>query len=136
MTLRPEQLRELVRYRMDQARETVREAKILLAEDAWRGAASRAYYAMFYSALALMATRRLIASKHSGVIALFDREFVKKGLLPQALSRSFRLAFNLRQKYDYAEIVEPDQEGSGEKVEEAETFVTTVAEFLRSEGFD
>jgi uncharacterized protein (UPF0332 family) len=136
MTPRHEQLHALVRYRIAQADETVREARILLAQELWRGATNRAYYAMFYSALALMAGRQLTASKHSGVIALFDREFVKRGLLPRTLSRSLRSAFNLRQKYDYGEIVEPDREGAHEMVKEAETFISTVAEFLRSEGFD
>jgi uncharacterized protein (UPF0332 family) len=47
--VKPEQLQELVRYRVDQAEETLREAEILLAETALRGAINRAYYAMFYA---------------------------------------------------------------------------------------
>jgi len=135
MTFQPEQLHALVRYRMDQAHETVREAKILLDQDAWRGATNRAYYAMFYAVLALMATRQLSASKHSGVLALFDREFVKPGLLPRTLSRLLRLAFNRRQRYDYGEIVEPDHQGAREMLDDAGTFVNAVDEFLRSEGY-
>ena len=135
MTFRPEQVRALVRYRMEQARETVREAQILLDHHAWRGATSRAYYAMFYAALALLATRQLSASKHSGVLALFDREFVKPGLLPRTLSRSLRIAFNRRQRYDYGEIVEGDHQGARQMVDESRTFVRTVEEFLRSEGY-
>lgn len=134
MTFQPEQVRALVRYRMDQAHETIGEAKILLDRGAWRGATSRAYYAMFYAVLALLATRQLSVSKHSGVLALFDREFVKRGLLPRTLSRSLRLAFDRRQRYDYGEIVEPDHEGAQEMVDDAEAFVSTVEEFLRSEG--
>jgi len=135
MTFQPEQLRALVHYRMGQAHETVREARILLEQDAWRGATSRAYYAMFYGVLALMATRQLSASKHSGVLALFDREFVKAGLLPRALSRSLRLAFDRRQRYDYGEIVECDRQGAREMVDNARAFVSTVEEFLRSQGY-
>jgi uncharacterized protein (UPF0332 family) len=46
--MRPGQLEDLLRYRMEQAHETLREAKILLNESALRGAINRAYYAMFY----------------------------------------------------------------------------------------
>ncbi|HVG11067.1 MAG TPA: HEPN domain-containing protein [Thermoanaerobaculia bacterium] len=47
---------------MEQAVETLREATLLLDESAWRGAQNRAYYAMFYAVLALLATRQLGSS--------------------------------------------------------------------------
>jgi len=80
--MKPEQLEDLLRYRMEQAYETLREAEILLNESALRGAINRAYYAMFYALLALLATKRLGTSKHSGALALFDREFVRPGCFP------------------------------------------------------
>ena len=85
--MKPEQLRDLVRYRMEQARETLAEAAILRDAGAFRGAVSRSYYAMFYTLLGLLATRQLGASKHTGAIALFDREFVKTGIFPPELSQ-------------------------------------------------
>jgi uncharacterized protein (UPF0332 family) len=45
--MNPEQLEDLLRYRMEQAHETLREVEILLDEAALRGAVNRAYYAMF-----------------------------------------------------------------------------------------
>jgi uncharacterized protein (UPF0332 family) len=132
----PEQLRALVRYRLEQAGETLREASLLLAESAWRGAQNRAYYAMFYAVLALLATRQLGSSKHSGVLGLFDREFVKPGLLPRALSRSLRLAFNRRQSWDYGEVTELDPEEVTETVAEAKLFVQAIEEFLHESGFE
>jgi hypothetical protein len=47
--MKPEQLEELLCYRMEQANETLREAEILLKESALRGTINRAYYAMFYA---------------------------------------------------------------------------------------
>jgi uncharacterized protein (UPF0332 family) len=44
--MKPEQLENLLHYRMEQARETLREAEILLNESALRGAINRAYYAI------------------------------------------------------------------------------------------
>ena len=89
--MKPEQLEDLLFYRIEQARETLREAEILLNESALRGAINRAYYAMFYALLALLATKQLGTSKHSGALALFDREFVKAGVFPRELSRSLHL---------------------------------------------
>lgn len=56
MNRSPEQLQALVRYRLQQAAETLREASLLLDQSAWRGAQNRAYYAMFYAVLALLAS--------------------------------------------------------------------------------
>jgi hypothetical protein len=41
--MKPEQMEDLLRYRMEQAHETVREAEILLDQSALRGAVNRAY---------------------------------------------------------------------------------------------
>ncbi|HEX6899157.1 MAG TPA: HEPN domain-containing protein [Thermoanaerobaculia bacterium] len=122
-------------YRLEQAVETLHEASLLLDQSAWRGAQNRAYYAMFYAVLALLATRQLSSSKHSGVLGLFDREFVKPGLLPKELSRSLRLAFNRRQSWDYGEVGELDPEEITEMVAEAKLFVQAIEEFLREGGF-
>ncbi|MBE9174588.1 HEPN domain-containing protein [Synechocystis salina LEGE 06155] len=71
--MRNQQLALLVEYRLGQADETLREAKILLEQLAFRGSINRSYYAMFYATSALLATRQLGTSKHSGIISLFDR---------------------------------------------------------------
>lgn len=62
----------LVKYRLTRARESVDEA-LLLAEDShWNTCANRLYYACFYAVNALLASRGLAASKHTGVRGLPD----------------------------------------------------------------
>ena len=130
--MKPEQVRDLLRYRIAQANETLREAEILLNETALRGAVNRSYYAMFYALLALLATKQLGTSRHSGAIRLFDREFVKTGLFPKELSRSLRVAFNRRQTHDYSELAEVDQQTAEETLTSAKTFVAAIESYLRS----
>ena len=130
--MNPEQLDALLQYRLQQAHETLREATILLNESALRGAVNRAYYAMFYALLALLATKQLGTSKHSGALALFDREFVKTGVFPRELSRALRLAFNLRQTHDYGEMLEVDQQTAETTLTEARVFVEAIETYLSS----
>ena len=132
--MKAEQLEGLLRFRMEQAHETLREAEILLEQAALRGAVNRAYYAMFYALLGLLATRQLGASKHSGAITLFDREFVKAGLFPRELSRALHLASDRRQRYDYGEMIPITGEIAGETVRDARTFVVAVETHLRAAG--
>ena len=128
-------LGELVRLRMWQAKETLHEAQILAAEHAGPGAISRAYYPMFYAVLAALATKGLGSSKHSGAISLFDREFVKRGDLPKALSRSLHMAFEHRQQTDYGELTQPDDPAVTRVIEEAQTFIQDVEAHMESQGF-
>jgi len=59
---------------------------------------------MFYAVLSLLAIGEHQVSKHSGVITIFDREFVKKGIFEQELSKWLHEAFDLRQRADYTEM--------------------------------
>ncbi len=129
------QLQLLVQYRFIQAEETLREAEILLHQSAFRGSVNRSYYAMFYAVSGLLATRGLGTSKHSGIISLFDREFVKTGVLPKALSRSLHKAFDQRQASDYGEMLTPDQELAEHLLAQAREFVDEIKMQLIRLGF-
>jgi len=130
-----ERLRELVRLRLQQAAETLREAQILNAEHTGRGAVNRAYYAMFYAVLATLATKGLGSSKHSGAISLFDREFVKSGAFPKELSRSLHMAFERRQQADYGEFVQLDEAAVTRVIQEADTFIRSVRAYMEAQSF-
>jgi len=76
-----EKIQTLIRCRLEQADEPLSAAAINLAHDFHRSAVNRAYYAMFYAVLALLASRQLETSRHSGAISQFDQLFVKVGAL-------------------------------------------------------
>ena len=69
-------IRERVNYRIEQAEESLEAARLLHEKALERPSLNRAYYAMFYAVLALLATQKRETSKHSGAIALFDLEYV------------------------------------------------------------
>lgn len=133
--MKDSQLRLLVKYRLSEAAETLREAKLLLRESGFRGSINRSYYAMFYALLGLLATKGLGTSKHSGVISLFDREFVKTGIFPKELSRSLHRAFDERQANDYGEMLEPDLELAESIFLQAEKFIQDIKNYLSKLGF-
>ncbi len=100
--MKEEEIKSLIKYRLDQAETALEDARFLLSGGrSPQGIINRAYYAMFYAALALLQKIGMVPSKHTGVISLFDTEFVLKGIFPQELSRNFHKAFELRQVSDY-----------------------------------
>lgn len=96
-----EKIQALIRYRLEQAAEAVAAAELNLANGLQRSAVNRAYYAMFYAVLALLAARQTETSRHSGAIAQFDELYVKPGLLRKEFSRWLHDAFLHRQSVDY-----------------------------------
>jgi uncharacterized protein (UPF0332 family) len=124
------QLQLLVKYRLQEAEETLREAHLLLEQSGLRGSINRSYYAMFYALMALLATKGLGTSKHSGVVSLFDREFVKTGIFSKDLSKSLHRAFDERQANDYGEMLEPDFELANTLFNQAQVFVNEIKQYL------
>ena len=122
---------QLIAYRPNQANETLDEANTLYQESLWRGTINRAYYAMFYAVLALTVLRQYETSKHSGVIAFFDREFVKAGIFPKELSKILHLAFNRRQTNDYGEIFTISADEAKQALADAQKFVMAIENYLK-----
>ncbi len=117
----------LIRYRLGQAEASIKEAQVLLDEGmSLRSVMNRLYYAMFYAVLALLASKQLAASKHSGVISLFHREFVKTGLVSVEVAKHINIAFDLRNKSDYRDFVVPEESRVRELLKEADVFIKTI----------
>ncbi len=69
----------LFTYRLQEAEETLADAvQMLEGSCSPRSIVNRAYYAMFYTVLALFIRFETIhkTSKHSGIIGIFNKEFV------------------------------------------------------------
>ena len=130
-----EKQKQLAQYRVQQARESLDEARFLLAGGkSARSVINRAYYAMFYSVLALLLYEEFSSSKHSGVLSYFNRRFIKTGVFDKSLGLWLGKAFELRQRMDYRERVEPAREQATLVLDQADHFVKTVAAHLAAAG--
>ena len=64
---------QLILYRIEQAKETLQDAHLLFnGEGSLQSIINRAYYAMFYSTLALLTTLEKGSSKHSGASSCLE----------------------------------------------------------------
>ncbi len=118
--------RALVNYRMEQSTSALASANTLLDAGLFRDSVNRAYYSAFYAVLALLCMKGLGTSKHSGAIALFDREFVKPGVFTKSLSVFLHKAFDMRQEADYSEMSAIDEQDAREAILGAEDFVSQI----------
>jgi uncharacterized protein (UPF0332 family) len=96
----------------------------------FRIAISRAYYAMFYAASALLATKGETRSKHGAVIAAFGLHFVKTGLIEPEYGRLLSQSFEQRQDSDYDLTYFADEASAGDAIQNAQRFVDRMERYL------
>ncbi|NJE54990.1 MULTISPECIES: HEPN domain-containing protein [unclassified Thermococcus] len=120
---------------LEKAERSLEASKTLLEKGFYAFALSRAYYTMFYCAEAILLTKGIRVSKHSAVIALLGREFVKTGEVPHRFFTHLRTAFNLRQTADYSFVVDITEEEARENIRRAEEFLEFTRRYLISKGF-
>ena len=101
--------KELVKYRLDRAKEALEEAVLLADNSKWNTCVNRLYYSCFYAVTALLAKNNMSSSKHTGVRSLFNLHFVKSNKVPRELAQIYNDLFEKRQEGDYIDFVKFDE---------------------------
>lgn len=126
---------EAVLAYLDGARDALQGAQYDLDGGFYGIAASRAYYAFFYAATALLLTLDISRSKHAGVLAAFREHFVKAGTLPPEDSYAYGEAFELRNVADYEMLGTVDDGLARTAIENASRFVERCQAYLAEKGY-
>lgn len=108
----------------------LREARALHDAELPYGAASRAYYATFHAARALLFSAGLEVGSHRGVVNLLGEHFVRPGRLSPELARLVSRMHADRHDADYlAQAVFTTRE-SADALADAERFLDAAKELL------
>jgi uncharacterized protein (UPF0332 family) len=121
---------ELVSYRLQKARETLEDARILADAARWNPCVNRLYYACFYAVSALLIQEGLSSTKHTGLRSLFNRHFVKTNKVPKEKARIFNDLFERRQEGDYVDFVSFEESQVLSWLPETEAFVQYLAALI------
>jgi uncharacterized protein (UPF0332 family) len=116
-------------YRMRQTEETLAEAvRMLETGFSPRSIVNRSYYAMFYAVLALFIHFNTPhkTSKHSGVIGIFNKEFIHTGKLDARFAKMLYDLFDERMELDYRDFADVSGEDARNAVAAAEEFVSAI----------
>jgi len=118
---------------LQRAEISIKAAKDMIEKEYYDIAASRAYYAAFYAASALLLKENIDTSKHSGVIASIHRLFVKEGKINKEQGKNLNWLFELRGVGDYG-VSEHVSSGEAYKsIKFAEEFLAVAINLLNSE---
>jgi len=122
---------DLAKYRLEKAKNTLSYAKSYVDDTTLDSTVNRIYYAMFYAVNALLITKELYSSKHSGVRSIFNREIVNEGLIEKQWGEFFTDMFDRRQKGDYKDFVKFEKQDVEEWLKKSEEFINKIEQLLQ-----
>lgn len=121
---------------MAKARKSLDAARALADDGYYDFAVSRAYYAMFYVAEALLAHLGQAYGKHAAVIAAFGREYAKTQRLDPKFHQWLIAAQNLRNTGDYGIDAPVTEQDANTVCQWADDFISAAEQRLAAESGD
>ena len=123
----------LSEYRLEKAKQALKNALLDFENESLMGAANRSYYAIFHTIRAVLALDGFDSKKHSGVIAYFREKYVKTKKFDAIFSDYIRIAFEIRNDCDYEDFFNISPEEVDEQIKNAACFIETVERYLVEE---
>ena len=124
-------LNELAGYRIERAKEMLAAAEGNLKIGQYKTALNRSYYAVFHAMRAANILKGFDSSKHSGVIAFFNKEYLKEGILDRKLSIIIKNSSFLREKSDYDDFFIASKKDAEMQLEGAREFLGSVEAYYK-----
>ena len=126
-------INELSKYRFETSLEDLEDARIMLENGRYKNALNRAYYSIFHAIRSINILDGFDSSKHSGVIAHFNQNYIKTGVFPKEMSKIIKSASENREKADYLDFFIASKGEAEKQIERAETFSGYVHDYLVSQ---
>lgn len=122
---------DLVQYRLSSAKERLESARLLLEAGQYKDSIGRSYYAIFTAVRAVLARDQVDFSKHAGVIAYFQREYIKAAIFDIKYSKILQRAFQIRNNCDYDDFFIVSKEDATEQYKNAVDMVQTIETYIK-----
>ena len=113
------------------ARATLREAELLLENEAYSGTLNRSYYAIFHAICALHSLDGKSYKRHKDTIGNFNKDYVRTGIFPKDYGGKVIAAEAARHSSDSSEYFEPTREEAETQVAFAREFIAAVENYCK-----
>lgn len=134
-TLSEEDRKEIVRYRLEKAQVTYKDALLGICNDSVGIAANRLYYAAYYAVSALLISNGIAVRSHDGVRRMLGMHFLKNKLLSTKDGQTFNQLYSLRLTGDYQDRKNLSMEADVKPlVQPAKELIDRVSELARGKN--
>ncbi len=124
--------RSLIAYRLEKAHTDLSAAKSNYEAGYYDASANRSYYAIFHAARAVLMLNGQDYKKHSGVIAFFNRDYIKTEILDRQLGKILRDAFEIRTDCDYEDFYVVAKEDVEQQIKNAAYFILAIEQYVQT----
>ncbi len=121
---------DYAKYRLERAKEEYETAVVLYNTEHYRAANNRAYYSIFHAMRSVLAFDGYDSKKHSGIIGMFRKEYIKSSIFPESLSDIIGNASEIRNASDYDDMFIASIAETKEQIENAKVFLEYVSEYV------
>lgn len=121
----------LAKYRFQRVLEDLAAAKEMLSGGMYKPSLNRSYYSIFHAMRAITALEGFDSSKHSGVIAYFNQNFIKTGIFAKETSKIIKSASIMKEQSDYLDFFIASKQDAEEQIERAKQFIEAVEKYLK-----
>lgn len=129
--LTEEQRKDIVRYRMENAQNTLEEVKSHRENGYYNTAINRMYYACYYAASALLIANGIVTKSHDGVRQQLGLNFVLTGEITQEQGKFYSRLFSKRSSGDYEDFINHTLSTVDELFPQAQLFVESIKQLLQ-----
>ncbi|OGU10288.1 MAG: hypothetical protein A2X61_15185 [Ignavibacteria bacterium GWB2_35_12] len=125
-----EKLKELIKYRIERSKETLKDAEVAIENDRINNALNRIYYSAFYIVSALALKHNFSTSKHKQLLGWFNREFISTGKIESGLYKIYSKSFDTRQESDYEDFIEYEKSEAEQHFSDMLQFVSEIEKII------
>lgn len=126
--------RELSNHRLEQSKQELSDAKLLLKIKSYKSANNRAYYSIFHAIKSVFALEPIDFKRHKDVQAYFNKNYVNTGIFPRRIGRKISIASKTREDSDYDDEFVVDEETTKQQIETAEELINLVEKYINEKS--
>ena len=122
---------DVAKYKLEQAKDDLDSAKLLLGAEKYKAANNRAYYSCFHAVDSVLALEPIAFKKHKDTLAYFNKNYVRTEIFPKEIGRQLSKLEIIRHKSDYDHFYIASREEAAEQVGVAESIIKLIDEYMK-----
>lgn len=129
-----EEREALIKHRVERAKGSIEEARLLLENEKYNAAVNRLYYACYYSLIALLFQNNIETKTHAGARQMLGLHFVKTSRIDSELAKFYSQIFDARQTGDYDDFISFEKEETSLYLANSNAFVDAIQNLIDTSG--
>ncbi|MDD7220142.1 MAG: HEPN domain-containing protein [Clostridia bacterium] len=121
---------DVVRHRLNVAREDLDTAYLTFKAGKYRAANNRAYYSIFHTICAVLAKEGVAFKRHKDTLSYFNKNYVQPEIFPRELGRKIVKAEEIRHASDYDTFYIASKEITAQQIETATKILELAEQYL------